>query len=162
MQDVTLKSRWRCVSTYLCLLCLCIFFTITLQSIFNKFRKNQYYHTARLESLKQVAKTGFSNQRISRLNLNDRNITKIECPRTLSKYSINPNPAPVEVSRWFASLSQGLEWKPAGLSLLIYLNGILNYVSKTPANAHLDSPVSVKIMFIIFRSYQVCEWNCTK
>lgn len=44
----------------------------------------------------------------------------------------------------------------------IYLNGVLNNVSKIPANVHLDSPVLVKIMFIMFRSYQICEQNCTK
>lgn len=38
------------------------------------------------------------NPLTSMLNLNDRNITKMGCPLTVSKYNVKLNPSPAEVS----------------------------------------------------------------
>lgn len=109
---------------------------------------------------------GFLNPHTSMLNLNDRNITKMECLLTLSKYNVKLNPAPVEVSRLFAFPFMGSRMKASRLvyapSSTNYFRYVLNNVSKIPVNVCPDSLVLIKIMFIVFRLYQVSELNCTE
>ena len=86
------------------------------------------------------------------LNLNDRNVIKMGCPLTLSKYNVKPNPAPVEVSGRFAFLFMGTRMKASRLvyapSSTNYLRCVLNNVSKIPVNVCPDSLVQLKLCLL--------------